>query len=197
METGEVTFFGTPFDLNKWFGKYHDKKSELWIGFYKKASGIKSVTYKEALDEALCFGWIDGIRKAYDSNSYTIRFTPRRAGSTWSKINIDRVRELTESGRMQPSGCEVFSEKDLKRTELYSYENRPEKLEDKYVEALMQYKKAWEYFQSQSPSYRRTVNWWIMSAKKEETRLKRIDVLIRSSEEGKKIPPLRRSDDNS
>jgi uncharacterized protein YdeI (YjbR/CyaY-like superfamily) len=196
METGDITFFKTLTELHGWFEKNHENVSELWIGFYKKSSGIIAVNYKEALDEALCFGWIDGIRKAFDNNSYTIRFTPRRKGSTWSKINTDRVMELTESGRMQSSGLKVFNEKDVKRAELYSYENKPEKLEDKYIKRFMQHKKAWEYFQSQPPSYRRTVNWWVMSAKKEETRLRRLEILISNSEEGNKIPQMRRTDEN-
>jgi uncharacterized protein YdeI (YjbR/CyaY-like superfamily) len=178
------TFFKSPSDLRKWFEKHHSKEQELWVGYYKKDSGKPSITWPESVDEALCFGWIDGIRKSVDDISYTIRFTPRRARSTWSAVNIKRAGELTNQGRMMPLGLKAFEAREEYRSGIYSYEQRSPELPDPYRRLLKKNKAAWNFFKGQSPSYRKTANWWVLSAKKEETRLKRLDKLIDLSAQG-------------
>jgi uncharacterized protein YdeI (YjbR/CyaY-like superfamily) len=182
------TFFKTSSDLRKWFEKHHAREPELLIGFYKKDSGKPSITWPESVDEALCFGWIDGIRRSVDEASYTIRFTPRRASSTWSAINIKRVEELTKQGRMTPSGLEAFGARKENRSGIYSYEQRTAELPEQYRRVVTRNKAAWKFFENQPPSYRKAANWWVLSAKKEETRLKRLDKLIDYSAKGQTIP---------
>ena len=182
------TFFKTPTDLRKWFEKYHDKEQELLVGFYKKDSGKPSITWPQSVDEALCFGWIDGIRKSLDEVSYTIRFTPRRARSTWSAVNIKRVGELTKQGQMMPGGLEAFAARQENRSGIYSYEQRNPELPYPYRRLLKKNKVAWNFFEGQPQSYRKAANWWVLSAKKEETRLKRLDKLIDYSALGQTIP---------
>ncbi|HYP39529.1 MAG TPA: YdeI/OmpD-associated family protein [Chloroflexia bacterium] len=183
----EVVFFESQSELRKWLEANHDKAKELWVGFYKKSSGQAGITYAEALDEALCFGWIDGIRKSVDEISYTNRFTPRKPGSKWSMVNIKRANELVEAGLMQPSGLKAFSERDEKKSKLYSYEERARKLDDAYEEQFRANKEAWDFFQAQPPGYQRSAAWWIMSAKREETRLKRLAALIAGSRKGERL----------
>ena len=182
------TFFKTPADLRKWFEKYHAQRPELLVGFYKKDSGKPSITWPQSVDEALCFGWIDGIRKNVDEVSYTIRFTPRRARSTWSAVNIKRAGELTKQGLMMPRGIEAFAAREETRSGIYSYEQRNPELPDPYRRLLKKNKTAWNFFEAQPPSYRKAANWWVLSAKKEETRLKRLDKLIDYSALGQTIP---------
>ena len=172
------TFFKTPSDLRKWLEKYHDRERELLVGFYKKDSGKPSITWPQSVDEALCFGWIDGIRRSVDDLSYTIRFTPRRKRSTWSAVNIERVGELTKQGLMMPRGLEAFAARQENRSGIYSYEQRSPELPDPYRRLFKKNKAAWNFFEAQRPSYRRAANWWVLSAKKEDTRLKRLDKLI-------------------
>jgi uncharacterized protein YdeI (YjbR/CyaY-like superfamily) len=148
----DVTFFKSSSDLRKWLGKNHDKVDELWVGLYKKSSGREGVTYSEAVDQALCFGWIDGLTKRIDENSYKIRFTPRRPRSNWSLVNIKRVGELTKLGLMKPPGTAAYEARTRARSGQYSYEQRPEKLEDKYEARFQRNKKAWGFFSAQSPS---------------------------------------------
>jgi uncharacterized protein YdeI (YjbR/CyaY-like superfamily) len=190
------TFFRTPADFRKWFEKHHDTVPELLVGFYKKGSGKPSITWPESVDEALCFGWIDGIRRTIDDESYTIRFTPRRARSIWSAVNVKRVAELTKVGRMQPAGLRAFEARDPKRSGIYTYEQeRPkeeQRLDPAYQTKLEANAKAWAFFQAQAPYYRRIVSRWVMSAKKEETRLKRLATLIEDSARGRRIGPLSR-----
>jgi uncharacterized protein YdeI (YjbR/CyaY-like superfamily) len=183
------TFFPTPADFRRWLEKNHDKVSELLVGFYKKGSGKPSITWPESVDEALCFGWIDGIRRTIDDESYSIRFTPRRARSIWSAVNVKRVAELTKLGRMHPSGVRAFEGRDPKRSSLYSFEQRKEgqKLASEYQAKLEANNRAWAFFQAQAPYYQRTASWWVMSAKKEETRLKRLAMLIEDSARGRRI----------
>ena len=183
----EVTFFESPSEFRDWLEENHDKEKELWVGFYKKGSDKPSITWPEAVDQALCFGWIDGIRKSIDESSYTNRFTPRRRDSTWSAVNIKRVGELTELGLMQPAGLKAFEERDEKKAQLYSYERAESKLDEAYERQFRQNERAWAFFESQAPWYRRTSTWWIMSAKKEETRLRRLAALIEASERGEKL----------
>ncbi len=188
----EVKFFKTPADLRKWFEKNHDKLAEQWIGFYKKASGKPSITWPESVDQALCFGWIDGVRKSIDDESYKIRFTPRKAKSIWSSVNIKRAGELKELGLMHPKGLAAFDNRDEKLTYQYSFERVAVELDKAYEKKFKRNKKAWDFFQSQPPSYRKPAFWWIMSAKQEETRLRRLDALIKDSEAGQRVGPLRR-----
>jgi len=164
----------------------------LWVGYFKKASGKKSITWTQSVDEALCFGWIDGLRKRIDEKSYQIRFTPRKAKSIWSDVNIKRIRELTELGLMTLSGLEVFEERDQKKSMKYSYENKDQKLDSEYGRVFKTNKTAWSYFQSQAPSYQKSAIWWVMNASKEETQLIRLKTLIEDSDNGKKIAYLHR-----
>lgn len=182
----KVRFFKTSADLRKWFSAHHRSANELWVGFYRKGSGRVSITWPEAVDEALCFGWIDGIRKRVDDESYTNRFTPRRTGSTWSAINISRVGVLTKEKRMRPTGLAAFAARTENRSGIYSYEQRRDQLEEPYAAILKKKRGAWEFFQAQPPSYRKVIGWWIVSAKKEETRLARLRKLIEISARGER-----------
>ena len=181
-------FFRTPADFRKWLAAHHASETELWVGFYKKDSGKASITWPQSVDEALCFGWIDGIRKNIDEISYKIRFTPRKQRSTWSAVNIKRVSELTEQGLMEEAGLRAFAARQEKRSGIYSYEQRSPELPAQYATKLKKNAAAWKFFQAQPPSYRKAVNWWVVSAKQEETRLKRLDKLIDDSAAGRRIP---------
>jgi uncharacterized protein YdeI (YjbR/CyaY-like superfamily) len=184
----EATFFATPSELRTWFEEHHDKTKELWIRVYKKDSGKQSITWPEAVDEALCFGWIDSIRKGIDNVSYKTRFTPRRARSNWSAVNIKRVAELKELGLMRPAGLKIFEERVEEESGIYSYEQRnAAELTEAYKEQFRTNQKAWDFFQAQGAGYRRTATWWVISAKKEETRLKRLATVIEISEHGRTI----------
>lgn len=183
-------FFRSPRALGTWLAKHHDTATELWIGFYKKGSGKGGLTYAEALDEALSTGWIDGVRKTIDEASYTIRFSPRKARSIWSAVNIARVGELTAHGRMQPSGVHAFAGRDEERSRVYAYEQRAAALDPAQERAFQANEKAWAFFQSQAPWYRRTATWWVVSAKREETRAKRLATLIERSAGGLRLAQL-------
>ncbi|MGE5860899.1 MAG: YdeI/OmpD-associated family protein [Ignavibacteria bacterium] len=189
----EIKFFNSSRELRSWFEKNHDKKQEQLIAFYKKDSGKPSITYQEALDQALAFGWIDGVRKSIDEKSYMIRFTPRKPKSYWSAVNIKHVKRLMKLGSMHQSGIKVFESRDKEKSEKYSFERENVKLNSNYEKLFKANKKAWDFFQSKPPSYRKPALWWIMSAKQEETRLRRLDQLIKYSESGEKIPPLKRT----
>ena len=182
-----IRFFKTQADFRKWLVRNHDKVSELWLGFHKKASGLPSVTYKQALDEALCFGWIDGVRKSLNETSYMQRFTPRQTRSTWSRINIKRVEELKKLGLMSPSGLKAFAARDPKRTDLYSFENAPRTLSAGYERKFRQNKQAWQFFESLPPYFKKLMVFWITSARRDETRLKRLQTLIDSSAKGERL----------
>ena len=184
-------FFRNQAMFRRWLEKNHNKKDELLIGYYKKSSGRPSITWEESVDEALCFGWIDGIRRSLDEISYTIRFTPRRNDSNWSTKNINRVEELIALKLMHNAGLAAYKSRKDEKSSTYSFEQRIVKLDKKYEAVLKKNKKAWKYFQSQVPSYRRPVVHWIMSAKQEQTRLKRLKTLIECSEAGEVIPPMR------
>ncbi len=191
------TFFSSPAKFRQWLKANHAKAQELWVGYYKKDSGKPSLTWPESVDEALCFGWIDGVRKSIDEVSYMIRFTPRKPRSIWSAVNIKRATELLELGLMQPAGLEAFQNRQEARSVVYSYEQRGQKLDDAYEKKLRANKKAWAFFQAQPPWYQRAVSWWVTSAKKEETRLKRLATLIEDSANGRTVTPLtRRSKSN-
>jgi len=161
-------FFPTQSDLRKWFEKNHNKADELWAGYYKKSTGKPSITWQESVDEALCFGWIDGIRKSIDEESYKIRFTPRRKGSIWSAVNIKRIKELIKLGLVKPAGLEAFKKRDEKKAKLYSFEQEKVKLPKEYEKKIRANKKAWEYFQELTSYAKRVSTWWVISAKKEK-----------------------------
>jgi len=184
----KITFFRSPSTFRKWLERNHADAQELWVGFYRKDSGRPSITWPESVDEALCFGWIDGLRKRIDAESYMIRFTRRRAISYWSIINIGRVEELKRAGRMQPAGIKTFEQRTSKCSGAYSYENRKRtKLDKRAEKQIRSSPAAWKFFQAQTPSYRQFITWWVMSAKKEETRARRLAKLIEYSARGKKL----------
>jgi len=186
-------FFPSPSAWHAWLDEHHEKQDELLVGFYKVGSGKASITWPEAVDGALCFGWIDGVRKSLGESSYVIRFTPRRAKSVWSAVNIKRVAELSASGLMRPRGVQAFELRTGNRSEIYAYEQRKgAKLEGAYEKQFRANQKAWKFFQAQPPWYQRTASWWVISAKKEETRLKRLGQLIQDSENARTIRELRR-----
>ncbi len=183
-------FFPTAEELRAWLEEHHADTPELWVGFHKRSTGKPSLIWPEAVDEALCFGWIDGVRKRLDGESYVIRFTPRRPRSVWSAVNLRRFEELRAMGRLRAPGLEAWEARDEKRSGLYSYENRPQRLDAPYEKALRANRRAWEFFQAQAPWYRRTASFWVMSAKREETRERRLQTLIRDSAAGRPVKPL-------
>lgn len=183
-------FFRDAAGFATWLHQHHTRKNELLVGFHKVASGKPSITYQEALDLALAHGWIDGVRKSLGKESYTIRFTPRRARSIWSLINIKRVKELTSQGLMKLEGLAAFEQRDPKRSARYAYEQEKRELDEASATTFKANKKAWAYFQTTPPSYRRTVSWWVINAKKEETRLKRLSILIDASEKKTRLDQL-------
>lgn len=186
-------FFATPDEFRAWLEQHHASAVELWVGFRKKGSGRPSLTWPESVDEALCFGWIDGLRKSVDAESYTIRFTPRRAGSTWSAINVARMAELTAAGRVRPAGQAAFAARSAAKTGIYSYENRKAaRLDGALLRRFRAQAQAWRHFQAQPAWYRGTATWWIVSAKKEETRLRRLEKLIAASARGEPVAELKR-----
>ncbi len=188
----EVKFFKTPADFRRWLEKNHATAAELWVGYYRKDSGKQGMTWAESVDEALCFGWIDGIRKRVDETSYANRFTPRRRRSTWSAVNIGRVGELTRLGLMRPAGLRAFEARTENRSGIYTYEQRSPELEEPYAKRLRRNKAAWQFFQAQTASYRKALSWWVLSAKREETRLKRLAQIIEHSAEGRTVPQFTR-----
>ncbi len=184
--TDNLKFFRNPAEFRRWLKSNHTKVAELWVGFYKVGTGKPSITWKESVDQALCFGWIDGIRKSIDGDSYKIRFTPRKLASNWSKVNIKRYGELLEQGLIQPAGKKMFEANSLRRRD-YSYEQEQRTMSEMYIEEFKKNKKAWKYYSDQAPWYQRTSSYWVMSAKKEETRARRLAQLISDSEQGKRL----------
>ena len=189
-------YFASPAEWREWLSRNHESCPELWVGFYKKGTGRASMTWQESVDQALCFGWIDGIRKSIDESRYVIRFTPRRAGSTWSAVNVKRVGELKKAGWMQPAGRKAFAGKTAAKTAIYAYEQRKTPVFSREHEKLFREQpKAWEYFGSQPPGYRRLCTYWVISAKQEATRLRRLKALIADSARSRRIQPLTRKAD--
>jgi uncharacterized protein YdeI (YjbR/CyaY-like superfamily) len=186
------TFFATPADFRRWLQKNHAKAGELLVGFHKRATGKPSITWPESVDEALCFGWIDGVRRSLGEESYTIRFTPRRARSIWSAVNIGRAKELTRLKRMRPAGLKAFQARNDERSAIYSYERKTAALTGAYLEQLQANPAAWAFFQGRPPWYQRAVAHWIVSAKQEPTRARRLATLIADSAQGRNIGPLTR-----
>jgi len=180
-------FFPTPAAFRKWLAANHDKSKELWVGFYRKGSGKPNITWPESVDEALCFGWIDGVRKKVDEDSYMIRFSPRKPASNWSAINIRNVERLIKENRMQAAGLKAFANRKAHRSGIYSYEQRTTETPEPYAAIFKRNKSAWNFFQAQPLGYRKIMNWWIFSAKQEATRLKRLEKLIEQSALGKRV----------
>ena len=189
----EPIFFETPADLRAWLEEHHADRSELLVGFHKKGTGRPSLTWPESVDQALCFGWIDGVRRSLDEHSYTIRFTPRKARSTWSAINIRRAEELIEAGLMNPAGLAALERRSDDRSRIYAYEQRAQaKLDPAAEKEFRANRKAWAFFSEQAPWYRRNATYWVISAKKEETRRKRLRTLIEDSAAGRTLRHLTR-----
>jgi uncharacterized protein YdeI (YjbR/CyaY-like superfamily) len=180
-------FFRTPAELRKWFTQHHATEKELWVGYYKVSTGRPTVTWAESVDEALCVGWIDGIRRSIDDESYTNRFTPRKIGSTWSAVNIKRVKALVDEKRMMPAGLKAFEARREYKSGIYSYEQRRTEFDEPYLSQMKSSKNAWEFFQAQPPSYRKMMIWFVVSAKQEATREKRLKLLIDASARGRRL----------
>ena len=178
------TFFATPAAFRAWLKKHHKTADELWVGYYRKDSSKPTITWQQSVDEALCFGWIDGIRRSYGEDSYGNRFTPRRPGSNWSAINIGRVDELTKEGRMQPAGLEAFARRTEVKSRVYTYEQKDlPKFEPKLEKLFKANKKAWQFFQGLPPYYRKGETRWVCSAKAEETKLRRLAKVMEACEQ--------------
>lgn len=187
MEHTEPVYFADAGEFRHWLARHHDSASELVVGFHKRATGAPSMTWPESVDEALCFGWIDGVRKRVDAERYQIRFTPRKPGSNWSAINIRKVAELTAAGRMHPAGLAAFDRRSEAKSRIYAYENRPAELIEPYASQFCAQAEAWTWFQAQPSSYRRTLIWWVISAKQEVTRRNRLQQLIAESAAGRRM----------
>ena len=177
-------FFKSQIEFREWLEKHHTREKELMVGFYKKNSGKASITYPEALEEALCFGWIDGVRKSLSDEAYIQRFSPRKPKSIWSNINVRHVERLNKLGRMAPAGLAAYALRDPKRTGIYSFENRPQEFTPVFEKKFRSNKKAWQFFEQQPPSMKRVLIFFVMSAKQEETRERRLTKLIESSARG-------------
>ena len=187
MASVNPTFFASPAAFRAWLAKHHLEADELLVGFHKKDSGRASITWPESVDQALCFGWIDGVRRRMDEVSYTIRFTPRRPRSIWSTVNIQRVAVLTEQGLMSPAGLAAFERRSDDKSSIYAYEQRHNAtLPPPWEKKFRANRKAWAFFRAQAPSYQRVMLYHIVSAKREETRLKRLDALIEISAQQKR-----------
>lgn len=185
------TFFATPAQLRAWLQKHHRTATELWVGFYKKGSGHPSITWPESVDEALCFGWIDGVRKRLVDDRYVIRFTPRRKGSTWSTVNTRRMQALLHEGRVRPAGLAAFEARSETRSGVYSFEQREAPAFDAALEQRFKANEpAWAFFQAQPPGYRRMATHYVMSARREETRLRRLHIVVAHSAAGRRLDAM-------
>lgn len=187
-------FFKAASDFRRWLETNGERAPEQWVGFYKVDSGKGGITYAEALDEALCFGWIDGLRKSVDAVSYRIRFTPRRPKSIWSRVNIGHAERLKQSGKMTPAGLKAHVARDVARTNRYSFERADCELSAEARRTFQADKRAWDFFQSQPPGYQRTAIWWVVSARRAETRQRRLSQLIEDSTQGRRPAPLARKE---
>ncbi len=186
----DVRIFPAAADFRRWLEAHHDSEREVWVGYYRKGVDKPSITYREAVDEALCFGWIDGIGYRVDDESHTNRFTPRTRRSNWSAVNVRRVGELLAEGRMHPAGIAAFEARSPERTGVYSYENRPADLPDEYSARFQADDGAWAWWKAQTASYRKAATWWVVSAKQEATRVRRLDQLIADSAAGRPLKML-------
>jgi uncharacterized protein YdeI (YjbR/CyaY-like superfamily) len=187
-----ATFFPTPDDFRRWLSEHGHDVDELWVGYYKKATGRPSITWPESVDEALCYGWIDGLRKSIDDEAYRVRFTPRRRGSHWSRVNLERVAVLIDERRMTPDGLVIYEARDPDKAG-YSFARDEARLSEEQVAAFEAHAEAWAFWNAQPPGYRKQVTWWVVSAKREETRSRRLSTVIEDSANGLRIKQLRRS----
>lgn len=183
--TPQTTFFANQNEFRKWLEKNHSTATELVVGYYKVNSGIPSMTWSESVDQALCFGWIDAVRRSIDEKSYSIRFTKRRPTSIWSAVNIKKVEELTKKGLMLPAGIKAFELRKEEKSKIYSFENDPVDLSSEFENKIKNNQKAWDYFYKLAPSYKRSYTHWVMSAKQENTRIKRMNEMIVECENGR------------
>ena len=189
----EPIYFDSATAFRKWLQRHHRSASEVLVGFHKRHTERPTLTWPESVDEALCFGWIDGVRRSVDAERYTIRFTPRKPRSIWSKVNVRKAEALIANGRMHAAGHAAFAARDNRRSGVYSFEQEsPAQLTADAEAAFEAKKKAWTFFASQPPGYRRTAIWWVISAKRAETRARRLKILIDDSEAGQRIALLRR-----
>ncbi|HEX7926594.1 MAG TPA: YdeI/OmpD-associated family protein [bacterium] len=187
--TQKPTYFPTPDEWRAWLEENHASAVEILVGFYKTTSGKASITWPQSVDHALCFGWIDGHRRSIDEARYTIRFTPRKAGSVWSSVNVGKVKELTKAGLMAPAGVHAYKKRAAHKTGIYGHEQRDAAKFKRAEEKLLRANKAaWADWKARAPSYRKVVTWWVVSAKKPETRERRLGILIRSSAAGEMVP---------
>jgi len=191
MPTPEnVLFFATPGELRAWFEANHETASELWVGYHRKRTGRPSIAWQDLVDQELCFGWIDSVRYSLSDDRSAQRVTPRRKGSVWSAINIKRFGELEAMGHVHPAGRAAFDKRDEARSRIYSYENRSRGFDEPTEAAFRKHSAAWKFFEAQPPSYRKTAAFWVMSAKREETRKRRLESLIASSRAGERLAPF-------
>jgi uncharacterized protein YdeI (YjbR/CyaY-like superfamily) len=189
----KARFFPSPAHWRRWLEAHHASQAELWVGFYKRDSGRPSISWPESVDQALCFGWIDGLRRSLDSESYAIRFTPRRRGSVWSDVNTRRAKALVSAGLMHAAGLAAFERREERKAGVYSFERRKDpRLAPALLRRFKADARAWSFFQGQPPGYRRTATFWVVSAKKEETRLRRLETLMADCRARREIKPLRR-----
>jgi uncharacterized protein YdeI (YjbR/CyaY-like superfamily) len=186
----DVQFFETPAQLRAWFEANHETAAELWLGYHRKKSGRPSVTWKDVVDQELCFGWIDSVRYSLGGEASAQRLTPRRKGSVWSAINIKRFQELEAAGLVHPNGRAAFAKRDEARSAIYSYENRSRGFDAAMEAEFRKHKRAWKFFDQQAPSYKKTAAFWVVSAKQEETRKRRLQKLIEHSRNGERLPAL-------
>ncbi|MFN8297031.1 MAG: YdeI/OmpD-associated family protein [Chitinophagales bacterium] len=189
----DVLFFKTQAELRKWFQKNHLKESEAWIGFYNKKSGKQGISWQQLVDEELCFGWIDGIRKKIGEDTYCNRITPRKKRSNWSNVNIKRIQELMDIGLVCEQGKHVFHTRDLTKQNSASFEQEKVEFPDIYLKTFKANKVAWKFFDAQTNTYKKQATWYVISAKQEETRLRRLEILINDSKNLLHIKPLRRN----
>ena len=189
-KTLQPIFFTTPRSLRTWLEEHAATTQEVWVGYSKKATAAQRITWSESVDQALCFGWIDGLHKRIDDRSYRIRFTPRKPGSLWSVVNIKRAQERAEQGLLPPAGRNAFQARKENRSGEYSYQQRPDRLPAHDEAILRQHPTAWTFFHAQSPSYRKAAIWWVVSAKTEATRFRRLNQRCADSAQERKIPPF-------
>jgi uncharacterized protein YdeI (YjbR/CyaY-like superfamily) len=187
----DIRFFASPDDLREWFDANHETADELWLGYWKKATGRPSLTWSQAVDEALCVGWIDGVRQRLDDTSHAQRFTPRRKRSIWSAVNVAKVGSLTEQGRMRPAGLRAFEARTAERTAVYSHEAAVAPLTEEELTLFRGEPAAWADWERRPPSYRRAATHWVTSAKQAATRERRLARLIADSNAGRVVPPMR------
>jgi uncharacterized protein YdeI (YjbR/CyaY-like superfamily) len=191
LEPHDVIYFASPGELRDWFDANHATAQELWVGYHKKATGRPSLTWSEAVDEALCVGWIDGVRMSIDAERFAQRFTPRRRGSTWSAINVDKVERLTAEGRMRTAGLAAFEARTAANTGVYSYEQAPAAFSDAETERFRQDTAAWAAWEGRPPSFRRGATAWVTGAKRPETRARRFAELLSALADGRLPAPFR------